>query len=286
MRSAVPWWAKIAIKTAWSRLPLQYAFWKKLGVFRHGLMDNPEYVSSVFMTHWSRAEFPRKDNGCHVMELGCGDSVASCQMASAHGVGKFYLVDSGPYASMDIDLYKTVARKLRSRGVGVSDIEDCGSVPEMLKRMRSEYLTDGLNSLKTIPGNSVDFIWSHAVLEHVRRAEFQPTMNELRRIVRSDGVVSHRVDLRDHLGGALNNLRFSEKLWESPFMASSGFYTNRIGFREMTDSMRAAGFDIKVVKADRWERLPTPRHKLARQFRSVPEEDLLISGFDVVLTPV
>jgi hypothetical protein len=26
----------------------------------------------------------------------------------------------------------------------------------------------------------------------------------------------------------LNNLRFSERIWESEFMAKSGFYTNRI----------------------------------------------------------
>jgi len=277
---------KIGIKTIWSRLPVKYAFWKKLGLFKHGLMDNPEYVNNVFSMHWNRVEFSRKGQECHAMELGCGDSLASCQIASAHRVKKYYLVDAGKYASMDMDLYKSVARKLRYKNIAVADIDGCGSVSEMLRIMKSEYLTDGLKSLKSIPSSSVDFIWSQAVLEHIRRAEFQETMKELRRIICTDGVVSHRIDLRDHLGGALNNLRFPEKWWESTFMASSGFYTNRIQYSEMVNCMRCAGFDVDVIDVSRWDKLPTPRNKLSREFQSLPDDDLLVKGFDVVLRPI
>lgn len=94
---------------------------------------------------------------------------------------------------------------------------------------------------------SIDFIWSQAVLEHIRKSEFLDTMLELHRILRPNGVCSHVVDLKDHLGGALNNLRFSEKLWESNFMASSGFYTNRIRYSEMLDIFHQAGFSVEVV---------------------------------------
>lgn len=286
MINTVPWWMKIAVKTIWSRLPVQYTIWKKLGLFKHGLMENPEYASKVFATHWSRVDFARKEGGCCVMELGCGDSLASCLVASTYNVKQCYLVDAGRYASMDIDLYKSVAKNLRQFGAPVRDIDGCDSVPDMLRRMNAQYLTEGLQSLRTIPGGSVDFIWSHAVLEHIRRAEFSKTMTELRRIVRPDGVISHRVDLKDHLGGALNNLRFPEQWWESRFMANSGFYTNRIRFRAMLDSMKHAGFDVNVVNVNRWNKLPTPRDKLASQFQSLPDDDLLVSGFDVVLRPL
>lgn len=286
MTNLIPWWMKIGIKTVWSRLPVDYSLWKRLGLFRHGLMDNPEYVNNVFSQHWNRVEFARKGDRCHAMELGCGDSLASCQIANTYKVKKYYMVDAGKFASMDIDLYKSVARQLRSKGISVTDLEGCNSVADMLKKMNAEYLTSGLASLRSIPANSVDFIWSQAVLEHVRRDEFQETMNELRRIVRQDGVVSHRVDLKDHLGGALNNLRFPKTWWESPFMASSGFYTNRIRFREMLDSMRLAGFDVTVTRVSKWDRLPTPKSKMAPEFRSMPDDDLLVKGFDVVLRPI
>lgn len=86
MKKLIPWWMKIPIKIIWSRLPLQYSFWKKVGVFQHGFMDDPEYVSNVFFMHWNRAEFPAKKKRCRAMELGCGDSLASCQIANAYNV--------------------------------------------------------------------------------------------------------------------------------------------------------------------------------------------------------
>lgn len=285
MKKKIPWWTKIPVKMVWSRLPFRYGFWRRIGVFRHGFMDNPRYVYNVFSRHWTRVEFPRKSAGCQALELGCGDSLASCQVAAAHDVGKCYLVDVGRFATMDMGFYKALAVALRQEGIGVRDVAQCKSVPEMLSILNAEYLTDGLRSLKAIPSGSVDFIWSQAVLEHVRRSEFLDTMKELRRILRPDGVMSHRVDLRDHLQEALNNLRFSQRLWESSIMSRSGFYTNRIRYGEMLELMRRAGFVAQVVGVDRWKKLPTPRKRLAAEFRSLPEDDLLVSGFDVVLKP-
>ena len=134
-----------------------------------------------------------------------------------------------------------------------------------------------------MPSASVDFIWSHAVLEHVRKREFLDTMRECRRILKSGGICSHQIDLRDHLGGALNNLRFSERVWESEIVAMSGFYTNRIWFGEMLSLFGQAGFEVEVGDVHRWARLPTPRKRLAREFRTVSDKDLLVADFSVLL---
>jgi predicted SAM-dependent methyltransferase len=139
--------------------------------------------------------------------------------------------------------------------------------------------------LRSLKSQSVDFIWSQAVLEHIRKAEFLDTMLELRRIIRADGVCSHVVDLKDHLGGGLNNLRFPENLWESNFMSSSGFYTNRIRYSEMVDIFTQAGFSVEIVKVSRWQGVPTPRSKIAENFRNLSDEELCISGFSVLLRP-
>lgn len=93
----------------------------------------------------------------------------------------------------------------------------------------------------------------------------------------------HQIDLRDHIGGALNNMRFDTKIWESNFFASSGFYTNRIYFSHMMALFNQAGFNASVSGIKRWPSLSTPRNKLAKEFRSLSDEDLLISQFDVVL---
>ena len=75
-----------------------------------------------------------------------------------------------------------------------------------------------MSSIKKIPSNSVDLIFSQAVMEHIRKKDFEAMNSELYRVLKKDGVISHQIDLRDHLGGGLNNLRFSDSLWNQIFL--------------------------------------------------------------------
>jgi hypothetical protein len=36
---SAPWWAKIAGKLVLSRLPVEHALWKRLGLFQYGAME-------------------------------------------------------------------------------------------------------------------------------------------------------------------------------------------------------------------------------------------------------
>ena len=85
------------------------------------------------------------------------------------------------------------------------------------------------------------------------------------------------------LDGSLNNLRFPDTVWESQIMAESGFYTNRIRYSEMLALFTHAGFRAEVVEKKCWDRLPIPRSKMVGPFRYLPEEELCVSGFEVVL---
>ena len=69
-------------------------------------------------------------------------------------------------------------------------------------------------------------------------------------------------------------------------MADSGFYTNRIRYSDMLDRFANAGFQVEVVGADRWDRLPTSKRSMAKEFRSLPDHELCVSGFDVLLRPI
>ena len=106
---------------------------------------------------------------------------------------------------------------------------------------------------------------------------------ELRRIQRPGGVASHCISISDILSGKLNDLRFSNRIWKSSFMANSGFYTNRIRYTELLRLFRLAGFTPEVRRVARWQALPTPRQKMAHEFAELPEEELQVSGFDVLL---
>jgi hypothetical protein len=240
----------------------------------------------VFKKHFDQARSRRPLDGFIGLELGPGDSLLSAMAAYAFGASAYYLIDVGPFAQADIQQYRGMAALLADQGLLTLDAPHLKSVDTILAACRTTYNTAGLSSLRAIPDKSVDFVWSHSVLQHVGRAEFLETMRVLRRVLRSDGISSHWVDLKDCLGGALNNLRFRESVWEFPLMAGSGFYTNRIRYSEMLALFKEAGFTSDVVHLKRWDRLPTPRAKLCSPFRYLPEEELCVSGFHVILRPV
>jgi SAM-dependent methyltransferase len=217
-----------------------------------------------------------------VLELGPGDSIASAIIAATHGA-QAILVDAGRFVRADIASYLELESVLTESGLLPPPLSGCQDIDEILDHCNARYMTKGLESLRQIEAESVDLIFSQAVLEHVRRREFLETMRECRGILRPGGICSHRVDLRDHLGGALNNLRFSERIWESEFFAKSGFYTNRIQYSQMLDLFNEAGFEVEVTGVRRWDALPTPRNRLASEFNGLPAEELCVCGFDVLL---
>ncbi len=286
-RQWVPWQVRIVAKIVFSRLPLKYGFWRANNLFKHGQMAKPEYAFKVFQRHFDRVKALQGRSGFTLLELGPGDSIASAIIGQAFGASKTYLVDSGRYATEALSGYRALAEFLSNVHLDAGiDLQEIDEFDDLLAETGAVYLTEGLKSLSHIESNSIDFVFSQAVLEHVKRDEFAETMRQLRRVVREDGCCSHRVDLKDHLGGGLNNLRFSDRLWETELMSGSGFYTNRIRYREMLKMMSEAGFHVEVVQEDRFEALPTRKRSMARQFRGLDHDELLVSGFDVVLTPL
>lgn len=283
--TSLPWWSKIGIKILLSRVPVGDSFWRARALFRRGAMDRPDYALVGFERHFEMAGRPNGDSGFTALELGPGDSLFSALVVHAFGGQCCWLVDVGAFADTNLPLYRQMADYLTAQGLPAVEMSTITSISELLEACNAKYLTSGLSSLREIPDESVDFIWSRAVLEHIRRHEFRDTMRELRRMLKPSGACSQRVDLSDHLGGKLNNLRFSDRWWESDFMSNSGFYTNRIRFSEMLEHFSAAGFAVEIKRVSRWDRLPTPKARMARRFRSIDDDELRVSGFDVVLRP-
>jgi hypothetical protein len=279
----IPWQLKIAAKLLLSRIPLGYDLWKRLGVFNLGGMERPEYALKVFRRHFDPAHFERKRGDFVGLELGPGDSLFSALIARSYGASRTYLVDSGPFTCRNLAIYRQMEVHLRQLGLHPPSLANCATVSDVLAACSAEYLTEGLASLRKIPSRSVDFVWSHVVLEHIRRDEFLPTLLELRRVQVSEGIASHCISVSDILGGGLNDLRFSQRIWESSLMANSGFYTNRIRYGELLRLFQVAGFEVQLRNVRRWEKLPTPRQKMAEEFATLPEEELRVSGFDVFL---
>lgn len=295
LRAWIPWWFRMAVKLVLSRLPVPYRVWERFGLFAHGRMRSPEYALNVFLSCAEAAGLVAgtvpaltRTSGATtfgVLEIGPGDSLYSVFVARAMGADRCWLVDSGDFADHDVGGCMAMAQYLKNKGFPAPwhQLESTTSADAMIRDCGGIYLTGGVASLKQIPNGSIDYCFSNAALEHVARRDFDLLASELHRVLRPTGVALHRIDLKDHLGGGLNHLRFLEQSWESPLFSRGGFYTNRLRFSDIKEAFVRAGFRTEIGRIVRWEDLPTPRDALAAPFRSLPDDELLISEFDLVL---
>ncbi|HYF07944.1 MAG TPA: methyltransferase domain-containing protein [Acetobacteraceae bacterium] len=280
----IPWWAKISAKMVLARMPVGYRAWARLGLFRHGRSDRD---AAVPVNQYERArayafsvagEEPR-----HVLELGPGDALGTLLAGAARGAASFILMDAGDFATREMAAYRAIADHLAALGRPVPQAR-FESREALLDSLGGRYLTGGVPRLADIPDGTVDLNFSNAVLEHVPRAEMPALFRALFRVAAPGGVGHHFVDLSDHLGGGLNSLRFSERVWEAGwFAARSGFYTNRLREHEIIAMARNAGFETAVLARRRFAALPLPRRSLAAPFRDMSDEQLSTACFTMVL---
>jgi SAM-dependent methyltransferase len=262
-----------------SRLPLSYSTWSRLGIFRHGKMVDENYARSVFEFHLSQLNDVPDNATC--LEIGPGDSVFTAIFARQAGFARSVLVDAGRFANEDLELFVATAEGC---GAASQSVGRWRTIDDALCDLNATYLTDGLTSLRSLPDNSVHLIFSQAVLEHVRKGEYGDFVAEMKRILAPGGIVSHQVDLQDHLSHGLNNLRFPDRLWEKPFFSEAGFYTNRLSYSEHRRMFEDAGFRVLSVTRQEFDPVPIERRQLARQFATRTDEDLAVLGFHLVAT--
>lgn len=155
MRERLPWWVRIVAKLALSRLPVGYETWQRLGVFRHGAMDDPNYAIRVFDRHWARTGSRRAQT---VLELGPGDSIATAVLAPSVGT-RATLVDGGRYVDEDIDRYMDLASALRRRRRPSLDLSACSDVDDVLAVTGARYMTAGLTSLREVDTAGTDLVF-------------------------------------------------------------------------------------------------------------------------------
>ena len=283
VKQYIPWQLKFAAKLVLSRLPFGYHLWKRAGIFDLGGMCRPQYALDAFRRHFIPARFVRKHQNFTVLELGPGDSLFTGLIARTFDAAHTYLVDVGPFASTEPEQFRQAASFLRELGLHPPDLSGCSTFSDIAVACGFEYLTDGQVSLRSIPSASVDFVWSHATLAHIHRDDLLPTLLQLRRIQRRDGIGAHHTGFGSVLGGGKNDVRFSERVWESRFIANSGFYTNRIHCEELIHLFRVAGFQPEIIRRTYWKKLPIPRRKMAAPFCSLPDQELRLATIDLQL---
>ena len=161
-----------------------------------------EYNTDVFQRHMNKMEAVDIE-GKVLCELGPGDSMLHALQAYSSGCDKMWLLDIDDLAGrkrriteQEIETFKT---KIDYACKDIPSVEKSETWEHYLGRINGVYLTNGLASYYEIPDESVDYIFSHAVLEHVRLNIFEKTIQETYRMCKKGAVCSHSFDLRAQL---------------------------------------------------------------------------------------
>ena len=99
-----------------------------------------------------------------------------------------------------------------------------------------------------LENGSVDFVTSTNTLEHIPAADIRLILQECRRLLRKDGVMSFIIDYKDHYSYSdpkitvYNFLKYSDSAWR--WYSPAFHYQNRLRHKDHVGLIRAAGFEV------------------------------------------
>lgn len=235
-------------------------------------------------------------------EFGAGWELSEPISSWCLGVDRHILIDIRPnlrleLVNLTLERLSRLLPELEEEAGGT--LRDPGaaqltSAAELESRFGIVYLAPRDARATGLDSSSVDFISSSSTLEHVPAEDLHAILAESRRLLRADGVISCRVDLRDHFAyfdksiSHYNFLRYSARTWR--LFNSSLMYQNRLRYPDYVNAFADAGFEVLAVET----REPRP-HNLERvatlpvapelRERYSPEE-LAVKSLTVVARPL
>jgi hypothetical protein len=271
-----PWWAKVAAKLAIAALHLPRGGLRQLGIGRHSFIaDAEDRVLDEPMSHVARftALHGRPPRG--VLEIGPGRMVTRAAAYAALGCGPVWFSDVEDDAPTDPAAYARVAAMAQARGLPAPSLENAADRTQALAACGARYLVGGTDVLAAIPDGSVELIVSDVVIEHVGLDALPGLLAALRRLAAPQSLGTHAVDFHDHVGGALNTLRFSPRFWEGALVGRSGLYVNRLGLSDIEAAFATAGFSTVRTEVWHWAGPPAGAAAPHPALHRPPEDDLI-----------
>jgi SAM-dependent methyltransferase len=210
------------------------------------------------------------------LEFGCGSNLLLPLLLRREGALEVHAYDLERLAT--VEQVNHVIGQLRARFPGDwPDITDLDR--DLFEKYRIAYRAPADASTTDLPNNSVDFVCSTSVLEHVPAEQLRPLLRESARIVSSRGVMSHVIGYVDHYAHSdtrisyFNFYRYSKSRWQ--LFNPSMHYQNRLRHSDFEKLFASVG--LTAVRAERVmsplsER--EPEVPIAPEFRHYSEEDL------------
>jgi SAM-dependent methyltransferase len=282
---------------------------------RTGGSDDARYCYSVWLRHLTnarRAGLPTDPK--IVAELGPGDSLGIGLAALLSGAEQYYAFDVREFANNERNarIFDTLCELFAAR----APIPDSNEYPEARPRLDDygfphQLLTDErlsrsldperLASIRAsiadrsdrskvryvvpwhdfqgLPAESVDMVYSQAVLEHVD--DLPATYTAIHRWLKRGGTMSHQIDFRSHgtAEGWNGHWTYSDLTWRI-MRGKRPYLINRAPCSTHLRLIREAGFEILTTVPARSDSA-VPRTSLAPRFRGLSDDDLTTSGLFV-----
>jgi len=162
-----------------------------------------------------------------ILELGPGGSIGFGLLALQNGAKRYHALDNGIHSFITRRQLQGYRQLLHNDNQLLdSCFSERGKKGGSLNTEKIEYISTDQNSKYPLPDESVDIIYSCAVLEHVHNLDI--CFSEMARVLKRGGIMSHEVDLRDHIFSqkSLWFLTISD-FWFKTFFSETGGYVNR-----------------------------------------------------------
>ena len=278
-----------------------------------GGTDSARYCYSVWLRHLVMAKsnglnpYPKV-----VAELGPGDSLGTGLAALICGCDKYFAFDVVGYANVErnarifndlVTLFKNrtpipgddefpEVKPYLEKYDFPADILDEDRLKHALEESRVETISDSISDFQRkdsliqykvpwydesiLEKESVDMIYSQAVLEHVD--DLRATYRAMHSWLKSTGFISHQIDFKCH-GTAdewNGHWSYSDFMWKL-IRGKRPYLLNREPHSTHIATLTQEGFKVLCDKIIRSESSLTI-DKLAPKFRSISSDDLITSG--------
>jgi len=263
------WVVKALVKKVLSSLPggekLDYLFQTR--VTKSLPHSDEQFVNTVAVANGNFNTFLECGSGRDVSsaifyEFGCGWDLTGPLAYYAFGIEHQTLIDVRPnlhfelidnsierFARNKSELERLLGRRLRS--ISPLRLKTRG---ELRDKLGITYITP-LDAADTkMPAKSFDFISNTSTLEHIPAVDLGQILLECRRLLKPDGVMCCRIDLRDHFCdfdskiGPYNFLKFPDGLWAC--FNSSLHYLNRLRYPDYVRLAKMSGLAIAAQKTN------------------------------------
>jgi SAM-dependent methyltransferase len=240
--------------------------------------------------------------GRRVVEMGTGwDGLAPLVLSvlGAESVVTFdhvrhFRFDLGQEALRALSVDSVVERLNRIEGGAAVRLRALAAEKDLdalLHRAKITYVAPGDATQTGLPNNSIDIVYSYAVLEHVSEKVIVGFLREARRILKADGIIACVIGLGDHYTSVdpsltfVNFLKYPEWAW-ALLVKNKISYHNRLREKQFLEIFANEGARVVWKKSHIRARdvAAAANMHVDQRFAGMTPEELAVYRLDVVLS--